>query len=705
MSYPLAFRDDEVEYLHGRAVHDPYRWMESDDDPRTVEWCRLQERLYARHAATWSAGAHFAAVLDDLRRQEWHSVPSAFGDRLFYLHRPAGASQARLVVLRPDGRRQTVLWPGSTHGGADTVLHTCHPSPTGRLLTYQLSPDGSETAPLDVIDVDSGRAVDRLGGRIRSTSLVWTPDETGFYYVRQEPRPTGTGFKPAAVYHHQLGTTARHDRIVFGTDRPEGERYRLHQPAGTGWLILHAQRDVMRTHGLWLADLGADPAGSEQLRAAYQGAPVRLAVRALPGAGTTEFLVCTTAGSPRGRLCRVTAAQMFDGDWATLVDSRPDVVMEEVAALGTGATGHETLVIQWSDGDGSELTIHSSRDGSIIDRVPLPDSGVVEGLSSRPESSQVWFSYSDTLRSPNTYLFDAGTGRTTIWTPTTGVKNRPLAHRPVQQLRATCTSRDGTPVDLSIVAPLGPRSETLPTIVTAYGGFGVTQRARYSSAPVAWAEAGGAFVTAHVRGGGEKGDEWHRSGRGRHKQNTFEDLRAAMAWLIESGWTTPQQLGLLGASNGGLLVGAAVTQWPDMLRAAVAIAPLLDMIRYERFGLGPQWVGEYGSVRDPEQFGWLAAYSPYHRVRPDTAYPAVLLLVLGADTRVHPMHARKMAAALQAARGAQPVLFHTVEGVGHGDTPIARSADLASETFAFFADQLGLTVSACADTGFGRGFD
>jgi prolyl oligopeptidase len=322
--------------------------------------------------------------------------------------------------------------------------------------------------------------------------------------------------------------------------------------------------------------------------------------------------------------------------------------------------------------------------------VALPGAGSVGPLSVHPGGGhEAWFTYTDNVTPPTVYRFDARTGECTLWArppgsaDVAGIETRDL----------TCHSADGTPVRVSLVARrAAPGARPRPTILYGYGGFGISLTPSYSAYVLAWVEAGGAFAVAHVRGGGERGEHWHRGGRLGHKQNVFDDFVAAAQRLIDDGWTTARQLAACGESNGGLVVGAAVTQRPDLFAAAVCSAPLLDMVRYERSGLGPAWRAEYGSASDPEQLRWLLAYSPYHHVRHGVDYPAVLFTVFDGDSRVDPMHARKMCAAMQwATTGARPVLLRAESGVGHGARAVSRSVALAADMLAFLAVHTGLT--------------
>jgi prolyl oligopeptidase len=301
---------------------------------------------------------------------------------------------------------------------------------------------------------------------------------------------------------------------------------------------------------------------------------------------------------------------------------------------------------------------------------------------------QAWFSYTDSVTPGAVYRYDAAVHRTTLWAGTPGVTVPAVTSR-----QLTATSPDGTPIRVVVLAKSTQDSGPRPTILYGYGGFGVPLTPSYSSYILAWVAAGGVFASAQVRGGGEEGEQWHRDGMLDRKQNAFDDFVAVAEHLIAEGWTTAGQLGISGESNGGLLVAGALTQRPELFAAAVCSAPVLDMVRYERFGLGPSWRGEYGTAADPEQLAWLLGYSPYHRVREGVRYPAVLFTTFGGDTRVDPMHARKMCAALQwASTSGRPVLLRHEQDIGHGASPASRAVALAGDMLAFLATHTGLVL-------------
>ena len=318
----------------------------------------------------------------------------------------------------------------------------------------------------------------------------------------------------------------------------------------------------------------------------------------------------------------------------------------------------------------------------------MPGLGTVAGMSDRPEGGhEAWFGYTDHTTPASVYHYDARTDETTLWATAPGSVEVP----PVSAEQVVYASKDGTEVRMFVLRRSDAPSSPAPTILNGYGGFGVALTPAYSATILAWVEAGGVYAVANLRGGGEEGEQWHRDGMRDTKQNVFDDFHAAAEWLVDHGVTTPQQLTISGGSNGGLLVGAALTQRPDLYAAVICAAPLLDMVRYEQHGLGQTWSDEYGTASDAAELEWLLAYSPYHHVRDGVDYPATLFTIFDGDTRVDPLHARKMAAALQhATSGVRPILVRRESDVGHGARAVTRAVELSVDTLTFAAAQTGL---------------
>ncbi len=347
------------------------------------------------------------------------------------------------------------------------------------------------------------------------------------------------------------------------------------------------------------------------------------------------------------------------------------------------------LLVAWTRHAMSEISIHDLTTGEKRGEITLPGLGSLAGLTERPEGGhEAWFGYTDHVTPPTVYHFDARSGGVTKWADPPGSIEVPA----VFSLQVTYPSRDGTNVRMSILSLTESPDHPRPTILYGYGGFGVGLNPGYSAAALAWVEAGGVWVVANLRGGDEEGEEWHRQGMRGEKQNVFDDFHAAAERLIEDGWTTNSQLAIQGGSNGGLLVGAALTQRPELYAAALCSAPLLDMVRYELHGLGATWSDEYGSAAIADEFEWLISYSPYHHVEPEVGYPATLFTVFDGDSRVDPLHARKMCAALQFATTSEhPILIRAEANVGHGARAVTKAVELTADGLAFLSRWTGLS--------------
>ncbi|WP_328907330.1 prolyl oligopeptidase family serine peptidase [Streptomyces sp. NBC_00234] len=691
--YPHAERQDVVQELHGVRVPDPYRWLEDAEAASTLRWGAEQETLYEAERAAWAGLERWEAEVAELNAVDRARPPKVRGGRAFWLRQDAGQEHPVLVVAEAgtDTAERVLLDPSALDPSGRTVLDAWEPSLEGDLLACQVSRNGTEDSQLRVIDVATGKTVDGPVDRVRKSSIGWLPGGEAFYYVRHlDPRLNpGEERYHRRVYLHRIGTEPDADALVFGEGRDKTQFYSVSVTADGRWLGVTATLGTGRGTDLYLADLFAGPLGRPLLRPVQEGMEAATRLHAVADTGPRDWVwLRTDRDAARGRVvaCRPAELHLGPAAWREVIPERPDAVLTHLTVLsGPRPVG----LAAWTRDTVAEVTVHDLVEGRQMATVPLPGTGAVGDFAAGPHGShEAWFAYTDFVTPPRVLRFDARTGRLTRWE-----RDAPGALAVVGAVtrQVAFPSRDGTTVRMFVISPTGRPDVPRPALLTGYGGFGRTMSPRYRAQVLAWVRAGGVFAWAGLRGGGEEGDAWHRAGSGEHKQNTFDDFSAAADRLITAGWTEPGRLAVMGGSNGGLLVGAALTQQPEKYAAVVCMAPLLDMVRYELSGLGPSWTPEYGSAQDPALLPTLLAYSPYHRVTPGTAYPAVLLTAADGDTRTDPLHARKMCAALQhASSGAGPVLLRLERGVGHGDRSASRAAALQAECLAFLAEHVGL---------------
>ncbi|MGI8332511.1 prolyl oligopeptidase family serine peptidase [Actinomadura scrupuli] len=683
MRYPPARRQAASEVLHGTCVPDPYRWLEDAESPETRRWLAAQDALWRDHAATLPARDRLRARAAELAGIGMVTAPMWRGDTSFFLRRTAGQEHAVLHLAAADGHEQVLVDPMRLDPSGLTTLDAWQPDLEGRRLAYQVSRHGTERSELYVLDIKSGYVVEGPIDRCRYSPLAWLPGGEAFFYVRA----AGESLLPQRVYLHWVGAPAAADVEIFGSGRDETTTYGLGISRDGRWLVVSASPGVAPRNDLWLADLSVFPAGEPDLRVVQEGVHARSAFTV---GGDGRMYVVTDREAPRIRLC--TGDPERPAVWTDLVPEDPEAVLTDFAVLDGPELGRSVLLVAWMRHSVSEISVHDLATGERLGDVPLPGAGAAGPLSTRLDGAhEAWFTYSDTVTPGTVWRYDHRTGETTPWARPPGSVTVP----DVERDQIVCSSADGAPVRVTVLGRAREGDRPRPTILYGYGGFGLPVTPTFAADSLAWVEAGGVLAIAHVRGGGEDGANSHRAGMGERKQRVFDDFIAAAEQLVSTGWTTREQLGIWGESNGGLLVGAALTQRPDLFAAAVCSAPLLDMVRYEGSGLGAAWKAEYGSVADPEQFRRLLGYSPYHSVREQVDYPATLFTVFGGDSRVDPFHARKMCAALQwATRGSGPILLRHEGETGHSARPAGRSIELAADMLAFLAAHTGLSLPA-----------
>jgi prolyl oligopeptidase len=687
--YPPARRLDLVEDLFGHRVTDPYRWLEDADSAETGQWLAAEEELWAAYRAGLPRREEFAARVHELMQVGYVGVPTWRGTSRFYTRRDPGQEHGVLYVADDAGER-ALIDPVAIDPSGRTTLDAWQPDKEGRLLAYQLSSGGDEEALLRVMDVASGELTDGPIDRCRYSGVAWLPGGKAFYYSRRLPPeavPAGESQYHRRVYLHVVGTAAESDTMVFGDGRDKTSYYGASVSRDGRWLVISASIGTAPREDVWLADLSASDPAAPALVPVTVGLDAQTSVRA---GRDGRLYVFTDLDAPRGRICVADPAAPGPEGWRDLIPEDPSAVLRGYAILDD--LPRPVLVVSRTRHAVSEVTVHDLGTGQQTAMLTMPGIGSVGGIAERPEGGhEAWFGYTDYMTPPAVLRYDAATGALDTWATSPGSVASPPAVRASQ---VTYQSADGTDVRMVLIEPAGEatvRSGEKSAILYGYGGFDISMTPGYSPSILAWVEAGGVYAVAMLRGGSEEGEEWHRAGMLGRKQNVFDDFHAAAEYLISAGITSAGRLAAWGGSNGGLLVGAALTQRPELFTAVVCSAPLLDMVRYERFGLGETWNTEYGTAASAVELPWLLGYSPYHRVTDGVAYPAVLFTVFTNDTRVHPMHAYKMCAAVQHATASErPVLLRAEAQVGHGQRAVSLSASLSGDCLAFAAKETRL---------------
>jgi prolyl oligopeptidase len=697
MDYPDAPRSDLVEDLHGHQVADPYRWLEDAEAPDTQAWSAAQDGLFAGQAATWPGRHTAAARIGELLSAGMIGVPIWRGERRFFMRREPDQEHAVLLLADASGQERVLVDPMQLDPSGLTTLDSWQPSKEGALIAYQVSTGGSEESVLRVMDVEDGAVVDGPIDRARYSPVAFLPGGKAYYYVR---RLAPDGLPPdehqfhRRIYLHRLGSDPTDDVEIFGAGLDIRNYYGVQVSRDGRWLLLSAATGTAPRNDLWIADLTVGSLEQPTLREVIVGQDAQTS--GVIGRDGRLYLG-TDLDAPRGRLVVTDPSDPPVSTWRTLIAEDGEAVLEDSAIVDGEQLAAPLLLASWTRHATSEITVHDLATGEQLPgpagRLTLPGLGSTGGLVERPEGGpEIWFSYTDHTTPQRIYQVDARGLTVTLYAGPPGA----IAVPPVVTRQVRYTSADGTAVRMFVIGTDDPLRAPAPkpTILYGYGGFGVSLTPAYSAGILAWVEAGGVYVMANLRGGSEEGEQWHRDGMLADKHHVYEDFEAAAAWLMEAGITTPQQLCISGGSNGGLLVGAALTRRPELYQAVVCSAPLLDMVRYEQFGLGATWNVEYGSAADPTQLAWLLGYSPYHHVREGVDYPAVLFTVFDGDTRVDPLHARKLCAALQhATSGERPILLRREKDVGHGARAISRSVALSADTMAFAAAWTGLELT------------
>jgi len=689
---PATRRMALVENLHGVQVADPYRWLEDEKSSEVQKWLKAMDGYTRKHLNSLTGRDELAKRLEELSYFDYISAPKRRGERYFFVQRHKNKEKKVHYWRQGDkGPAKILLDPNKMSKDGSTSVLDVFPDHQGKNVAYKVSKNNADEATLHVMNVATGDVSkkDTIPGA-KYAKPAWTPDGKGFYYTRLPMDPDiPVAERPgyAEVYFHRLGTDPSEDILVHPktgdpctfliTQLSRDGRY-LFVTKARGWSQFEVfWKDLRKGKRAKFKTFAKAPEGEKALYRVF--------------AWKRWIYVLTNEGAPRYRVFRVNPRRPSRKNWQEIIPEQDDAVLDEFKIMG----GH--MMLKYMKNASTELRVANLK-GKITRKIELPSIGSVSDITGTPEDDTAYYDFCS-------YIYPRTVYKTSISKGTSSVHfqlNLPVNGDPYTINQVWYPSKDGTKVSMFLIHRKNiKRDGSNPCLLYGYGGFNVSITPKFIPTYLVWIEQGGVVAIPNLRGGGEYGESWHRAGMLKNKQNTFDDFTAAAKYLINEKYTSPARLAIRGGSNGGLLVGAAMVQAPKLFRAVTCHVPLLDMVRYHKFGSGQTWIPEYGSADDPEQFKFIYAYSPYHHVRKGEAYPAMLMFSADSDDRVDPMHARKFTAAvLNASSSPHPVLMRLEEKAGHGGgdmvkKTVARTAD----ELVFLFKELGVKTKPTATTG------
>ena len=666
--------------VQGHKIVDPYRYLENSDDPDT--------KLYVEREL-----AYTRSILDPLPGREkinnrltqllsigTVNAPQFSGKYYFHTRRDRGQNQPVLYVREGvNGADRPLLDVNKLSADGTVALDWWYASDDGKYIAYGTSPGGSEKSTLRVLETATGKTLPDTIEHTSAASIAWRTDNSGFYYTRYPRKgdvPEGEEVYHRHVFYHALGADPVKDPLIFGTGLKPEDWPNISLSHDDRWLLIDVEEGWTKTEMYLMDCQSTNP-------------PVEITTgkNFLYGADIFQgkLYITTNEDAPRYRVFVADASNPKRENWKELIPET-DAVLQGASVAGG------KLFLQYEHNVASELKLFSL-DGKKLAEIPQPAIGNVFGVGVREDRSEIFFAFQSFTVPPTVYRYDSG--KSTLWD---GVEAPSIDSSAYEVRQEWYRSKDGTKVPMFVVSKKGlALTGKNPTLLTGYGGFNVSNSPTFKRDVYLWLEHGGVYAVANLRGGSEFGEDWHRAGMLEKKQNVFDDFIAAAEYLIAQKYTDRNHLAISGGSNGGLLMGAMITQRPDLFRAVICAVPLLDMLRYQNFQIAKLWIPEYGSADDPKQFDWLYAYSPYHHVKPGVEYPAMLFMTADTDTRVDPMHAKKMTALMQAVakNGAskdRPILLRIDTKAGHGQgKPVTKQVEDSTDIYSFLFWQLGVT--------------
>ena len=677
LAYPAAKASDHTDTYFGVVVHDPYRWLEDEDSADTRAWIKGENSVTFPWLAAIPARETIKKRMTSLWDYEKFGMPWKEAGVYFYTYNNGLMNQSQLFVMNSLNATPRLLLDPNTLSADGTISTGGYSvSPDAKYLAYSISDGGSDWRQWKIRDIATGEDLPDLIKWSKFSGASWSKDAAGFYYSRYDA-PTSGALKSTnffqKLYYHRVGTEQSADRLVY--ERPDHKNWGFGgQVTDDGrYLIIDVWMGTDRKNGLFYLDLASPDSGVVELLPDFDAS-----YNFIDNDGPL-FWIQTDLDAPMGRVIAIDTTRPDRGAWREIIPETNETLR------GVNAVGDRFFASYLKDA-ATKVRVYGLGGESMGD-VPLPGIGSAGGFAGKRHYTETFYAYSSFTTPSTIYRYDVTTGRSEVFKrPTVDFNPRDYVTRQVFY-----TSKDGTRIPMFITHKRGlKRDGQNPTILYGYGGFNIPITPRFSVANIVWMEMGGVYAVANIRGGGEYGEAWHQAGTKLHKQNVFDDFIAAAEWLINAGYTSTPKLAVQGRSNGGLLIGAVMTQRPDLFGACLPGVGVMDMLRFEKFTIGWAWASDYGSVKNEDEFKALHAYSPYHNIKDGVCYPPTFIVTADRDDRVYPAHSFKFAARLQAAQSCDnPILIRIETRAGHGGgKPTTKQIAERTDEFTFLVRSL-----------------
>lgn len=680
LTYPVSKKVAHTDNYHGTTIADPYRWLEDANSAETKSWVEEQNKVTQAFLATIPQREAIRKRLTELWNYERYSVPFREGGRYFYSRNDGLQNQPVLYTLKSlSDKPRALLDPNTLAADGTVALAGAAVSPDGKLLAYSIAASGSDWNEIKVRDTDTGKDLTDHVKWVKFSRTAWTRDGKGFFYSRYDEPKEATKLADVnyyqKLYYHKIGTAQAEDKLVY--DRPDEKEWGFGAETTEDgrYLLITATKGTARKYRIFYKDLSRPDAKVQPLIDNFDAA-----WDFIDNIGPV-FYFSTDRNAPRQRIVAIDTRKPAEANWK-------EIVPEAVDTLVASHMINNQLVTEYLKDARSVVKVYDLN-GKLVRDIALPGIGSVSGFPGKRGDTETFFSFTGFTTPTTIYRVDLKSGASTVFRQPK-VAFDPSGYETRQQFY---TSRDGTKVPMFIVSKKGLKQDGgNPTYLYGYGGFNISMTPAFSPANLAWMEMGGVYVVANLRGGGEYGEAWHQAGTKLRKQNVFDDFIGAAEWLVNNKVTSPSKLAIGGGSNGGLLVGAATTQRPDLFGAAIPMVGVMDMLRFHKFTIGWAWTSDYGSSENPEEFGALVKYSPLHNLKPGTCYPATMVTTADHDDRVVPAHSFKYAAALQAAQGGSaPTIIRIDTKAGHGaGKPTSKQIEEVADRWGFLVKTLNM---------------